>query len=519
MLLLSFALFSLSPITNADSLDYHVGVALHILETGSMPVTPEWFHSRLAGNGEVLNAIGFSVGAEQFGALLQFCGLLGITGMIYHAGSFINLKDTDDKINEAWRLLIVLVAISAPVLVFLVGSVKPQLLPIGMTTLALVFSIVLSKNNIDKKQSLTCFFFICILTMVASQAKVSFLLGGGLVGIFAVYLMVKKNLTFLAITLGIFAFVIIMLPPAIWKVVFFGGSLFESLFSPLPGGWYGTNEFESFLRDYSDSNIWFPFSLVFPARAGLLSTVIGGGVFLFIFIRINRHIVLKQMVLLSIVYLIFAIFLGPSTSRSYLEPYFWLLIVLAIQGMPALISNNIKWFKGGVVLQSVLTMAMCWYGISTFLLGSFSPHGRVSVMRNLANGYSLMRWVGDVLPANAVVLSSHRAIGASPRKAISLDWMKHAELDQIKSIPYLMRIKESKVTYLVITEQNYEASRYVKFYSQCLVGEAIKSPPLKSATRNPFNKKGNYTAWVIPFDSQLLPNCVLDNSGLYEIDT
>ena len=47
-------ILTLSPVVEGDSLDYHVGVALHILNTGSFPFAPEWFHSRLAGSGEAL---------------------------------------------------------------------------------------------------------------------------------------------------------------------------------------------------------------------------------------------------------------------------------------------------------------------------------------------------------------------------------------------------------------------------------------------------------------------------------
>ena len=66
-MLFGMGLLSLGPVTNADALDYHIGFAIALLNNGGVPITPEWFHGRLTGNGEVLNAMALSVGAEQFG--------------------------------------------------------------------------------------------------------------------------------------------------------------------------------------------------------------------------------------------------------------------------------------------------------------------------------------------------------------------------------------------------------------------------------------------------------------------
>ena len=70
LITVGLGLIAVGPVTDADSLDYHVGVALVLLNTGTFPFSPEWFSSRLAGSGEVLIALGLSIGAEQFGSLL-----------------------------------------------------------------------------------------------------------------------------------------------------------------------------------------------------------------------------------------------------------------------------------------------------------------------------------------------------------------------------------------------------------------------------------------------------------------
>ncbi len=82
-MLLGTLLLALGPVTNADALDYHMGAAIAILNNGGMPANPEWFHSRFAGNGEVLNALGLAVGAEQFGSLLQFASLMAVASLLW----------------------------------------------------------------------------------------------------------------------------------------------------------------------------------------------------------------------------------------------------------------------------------------------------------------------------------------------------------------------------------------------------------------------------------------------------
>jgi hypothetical protein len=41
ILIVGLGLLALAPVTDADSLDYHVGVALAVLNSGTFPVAPE----------------------------------------------------------------------------------------------------------------------------------------------------------------------------------------------------------------------------------------------------------------------------------------------------------------------------------------------------------------------------------------------------------------------------------------------------------------------------------------------
>lgn len=83
LMILGMGFLAMGPITHPDAADYHFGVPIAILNNGGIPVMPEWFFSRLAGNGEVLTALALSVGSEQFTSLLQYVSLLSIISIIF----------------------------------------------------------------------------------------------------------------------------------------------------------------------------------------------------------------------------------------------------------------------------------------------------------------------------------------------------------------------------------------------------------------------------------------------------
>jgi len=73
---------SLAPITSADSLAYHITIPIYILNHGSYSSDHLWFESITGGSGEIINLLGLSFGAEMFGSLVQYSGLLSIIGII-----------------------------------------------------------------------------------------------------------------------------------------------------------------------------------------------------------------------------------------------------------------------------------------------------------------------------------------------------------------------------------------------------------------------------------------------------
>jgi hypothetical protein len=504
-LISGYALLALGPVTSADSLDYHIGVPIEILNTGIIHGTPEWFHSRLSGNGEALNALGLAIGAEQFGPLLQFLGLVGIVALILNAENRKPGDNTGETNNLP--LLLSLVALSTPTLVFLVASAKHQLLPIAMTTLAMSMIIYPSRRNLTPNDSMRGFSLICLLVMVAAQAKLNYFLSGGIVGLIGLSIMISKKLIWQSISIGILTALVVFFPPAIIKSQMYGGSYIEALLTPFPGHWPGTEVFESIIRGAQINNITFPLSLIFPSGIGLISYVIGIGVFSLVLLKPGNDRWLWLVVVASILVFCITVALGAKSSRSYLEPYFWILIVISLQNTNKTYVKLKKYVRPIVLMQSLVALALCWYGVATLFPGALMYSWRDAAMSRSANGYVLMRWVDATLPSDAVLLTGHRSMALAPRRAVSLDWLNYLKVDNFDPSPYLDRIKEQNVTHLLVVGDSINYLRKGHMFSDCL-GDVVYGPGKGFiATRNPFNTGSSYRAWLVKFNSEKLPNC------------
>jgi len=503
-LLTSMGITSLAAITNADSLDYHIGVAISLLNNGFFPATPEWFTSRLAGSGEVLIALGLSVGAEQFGSLLQFVGVIAITGLLIKSelhGN--NPNDTYDP-----RPILAIAAVSAPVLLFMVSSPKPQFLQIAMTSLAAALIFYPSRRKLTGRAAISGYALICLLVMAASQTKFSFMLSGGVIGLFSFSVMMRRKLYAPAVLIGLFVAAFVLGPPILWKHYHFGGGLLDSLFMPFPGNWPGYDRFESFLRSWKESTLFFPLSLFFPAGINVISTVIGAGLLLALWLRPDRDPWVWGLVTLSLLVTLFGAILGQQSSRFFLEPYFWLLMAVSIS--PAIVKSGtpLSWVKWPVTAQAVVITGLWLFGLITLAPSAISQGMRDKIMNRSANGYTNMQWVDEVLPPNAVLLSNHRSVALAPRDVVSMDWSYFVRADSKEALPYLLRIKDRGVTHVLITGSP-TGSKLKECFGKLVAGPSYACV----ATRNPVNRGDPYPAWIYEFNSADLPDCAIGNGN------
>jgi hypothetical protein len=504
-MLLGMGLAALGPATNADSLDNHLGVAIDILNKGGVFATPEWFHARLTGNGEVLNAMTMSVGAEQFGSLLQYVSLLGIVGIILFARNIKN-DEFDAHTKSSVSDLIALAAFSAPVLLFLVSTSKPQMWPIAMTTFAFALVVHPSRHNLSRQNALVGFGLVCLLVMTASQAKFNYMLGGGVVGMLAISLMAKQQCFWASVGIALIAAALIFAPPVIWKAMAFNASLIDALIHPLPGHLPGTDAMIAGSQFNADtgSNFSFPLSILIPSNIGSFGAMLGVGWLVLIGFRPSRDLWLSSGICAAVIVVIANVILAPPAARMYLEPYFWMLFILVVQANGNSLSRY-GWLKWPIYGQAFLTTVACWYAVVLLFPGALSPVWRTHIMERSANGYEVMQWADKVLPQNAVLLTGHRSMALSPRDAVSFEWTFFVDMKAAESQIYIDILKLKKVSHVLVKGPVGYSSPLSNCFGKVLAGPLIT----RRATRNPFNLSPNYEAWILEFESARLPECAV----------
>lgn len=502
-MLLGMGLLALGPVTNADALDYHMGVAIAILNHGGMPVMPEWFIGRLSGNGEVLNAMALSVGAEQFGSLLQYVSLLGIVGMVLFAGRCAHAQPRAEQ--EAATDLIALAAFSVPVLLFLISAPKPQMWPIAMTTLAFMLVMHPARRDLSRCAALLGFALVCALVMTASQAKFNYLLGGGVVGLLALAAMVRHRLFWSSAGVGLGVATLVMAPPVLWKAMVFQAEWIDVLTNPLPGHLPGTEEFINLAKGASDmaSPLPFPLLMLIPTSLGAFSTLLGIGAVVLVGLRPGRDPWLWAGTIAALGMVLASAVLAPPSSRMYLEPYYWLMLIITLQpSREALI--KMRWVHWIVFGQAVALVVVAWFGALSTLPGALTPNWRASVMQRAANGYEVMLWADTLLPKNAVVLNEHRSMALMPRDSVAYDWSYFIDITAEESRLYLNRLKDRRVSHMLLIGSLDSSAPLATCFGKTLMGPGVGHV----ATRNPFNQGGEYEAWIVEFDSTRLPQCV-----------
>ena len=114
LILFLFFILSLSPPTDADSLDYHIGAPLEILRNNRLIFRDDWYHLYLMGYGEMINLLGLITGSKNFGQIINFISLINFFYVI-------NLLNTKNKRNIYFFLF------SLPLIIWFITSSKPQL--------------------------------------------------------------------------------------------------------------------------------------------------------------------------------------------------------------------------------------------------------------------------------------------------------------------------------------------------------------------------------------------------------
>jgi hypothetical protein len=503
LLLLGYFLISLTPITSADSLDYHSSTAIDILNYGTYPNQYYLFHSRTAGSGEILISLGFSLGAEQLGSLVQFSGLLSIVGLI------INFCKRY-KFNKNSKIFFVLLFLITPILVFLNSTNKPQLMPIALTSICFVLVFFQFKYlNKIKKKNYNNYFLVVVLLCESFLLKYSFILSCLIIGIYALFSIVNKKNYLSILIFSTLILLTIVGPYSLWKYIYFEKNIFYALFWALPQHLYG---YDSFMLSISNCGYsCFPVWVLWPRSFNEVTNFFGILFCFFVFLKINNT--RNLVALLSIIVYIYIGFnFGQSQPRFFFEPAIWFIFLLISS------SNFFKTkmfnylYKPLVRIQALFIITIIYFSIFSLLPGSLFNSSRDEVLNKNANGYTLIKWATKVLNTNDVILLTHRSISIPTIKSVPLFFINYLDTKDQRAIIYFEEIKKENPNYIVFTgEKEREEDKYKKIFNSCL-GEMtfIEKKIHRIATRNPFVKGNPEDAFIYRFHSENLPDCLAE---------
>ena len=465
---------ALGPPTDADSLDYHLGVPLDILRHHRAYPRPDWLFARLAGLGESLNLLGLAGGTDILGAALQFAGLVALLQAV---NTFAR--------NNRDRLLVSMLVVGCPVVVFLVLSQKPQMLPTAATTVAL-FLIAQRFQDIDRPTLLLS--FGCVLFAIA--CKYSFVATGAIVLAVGMLAARRAGLLLWAAGIGLVAYLIFFFPGNLQNWIFYGDPLSPLLEKFRAHGDPAVLRFcRGFHLNYFDSGttlVPFPLNLFIPASPGDLTAVLGVAPLLLILgLRRVKEVPARVLLGSALAAAPFSLLLSRIGARFLFEPYLWIVPLATFMAWNPLKS----WLARVTLAQTAFMAGLSLLGAVTLFPGALTASLRHRVMTDRACGYAEACWVNDILPAKAVVLTWNRSVALTPRPFLSRDTLVFSDLtnpverDKIKKMIKSFRVDTVVIPTLV--EKEFTEAKILGLSSENRIAGPQK---FVMATRNPWNR-------------------------------
>lgn len=473
---LCLVLAALGPPTDADSLDYHLGVPLDWLRHGGAYPRSDWLHARLAGLGEALNMLGLASGTDVLGALLQASGLFVVTATV--AGM---ARGADN------RVFAILITLTTPVLLSLVPTQKPQLLPVAASTLGLV--ILVSRADKPDLWALAVAFGSVAFSM---GCKYSFLITGGVVMFAGLAIAWRRNMLRVAMIVAMVALAVLVVPLMVRNTLFHGDPISPLLENIRAHPDPEVVAFAKHLRDRGGERslvrfLLLPFEFGATIAPGLVSTVLGLGVFALITIG-RLQTAGWWLVICSIVAMAPLLADGQLAARFFLEPYLW--IASAVVATEWTRSRGVL-FRA-LVLQAFLMACIAGYGAVSLFPGSLSVQLRDSVMRSAANNYAEARWLDKVLPADSIILTRMRSRALLPRPFVSYE----------SYLPGIASEYQREKLCKLIVHHGVTAAIFDPSLDN-LVIESVRNPRILAgpktfqiASRNPWNAGSKYSVQV-----------------------
>jgi hypothetical protein len=458
---------ALGPPTDADSLDYHLGLALEWLRHGGAYPRLDWYPSRLAGISESLNMLGLATGTDSLGAGLQF------GGMIAAAIALLACAPTPRDRLLAWLLVA-----TCPVIAFLVPNQKPQMLPTAGTTIAIVMAV----RRFDDFRSEDA---VLALTaaMFAVASKTTFVLSIGFVVVVCVAAGRKSRRTAFVLGTAVVTFAVLALPVLLRNLAFYGDPMSPLLerfrAHPNPELTFYASYLKTMAGELTLRNLLrLPFDVTITTSPANYTNMLGIGVLAFVpALRASGSTRLLLWAALGAA--VVSVLLGQLVARFFLEPFLWAGAAAVASGWT--VSKRL--LLRALTLQGALTAIVVLIGAASLFPGALTPGIRHAVLTRSAAGFTEAEWLDQVLPPDAVYLGVQHFYLFSPRPFVVCDPATSATGARADA-NMIELVVGSGVTHLVIDDPN---ETFDRFSRRC--GQPVTGPqPFRLATRNPFNR-------------------------------
>jgi len=454
-----FFIISLTAPTDADSLDYHLGIPVEILRTESLWFDINNIHFRMAGFGEMLNLLGVANGCAQLGAFIQMLALLWLL-MVY-----------TEAIPRTSKSYLFSTMLGIPILLFLVPGQKHQLTGIAATSLC--FYILCFQKGHFSKQVLLLWISTLLL---AVGIKYSFIISAAALLLYAL-LQAKnsKRLWLYGILLGL----LFTGPLFLYRYIHFGDPLSPLVEGLKPNPDPFIIQLGRFFHSFQDPGFGFPLGVFLPASLGSVSVTMGWcAVLLLLAFTLYKQD--GRECLVALLFIILTVSVGQKTARFFIEPYLWLLLPVLLH------LSQKKWGKYALRMANVqllLLLPVVLFSFYSLAPAILSNKLREKVLIRSSFGYAESKWLDEVLPAEARIATGLRSRAYLPTPFFPREYLylgtKRTEL----ALQTKQMIQTYGINYLVL-EKNEATEKLLTDYNAILYAGPKK---FNIATRNPFN--------------------------------
>ncbi len=500
-ILFFYFLLSSSPITDPDSLDYHVTIPLYQINFLSNPIDQYWLTSQLSGAGESLFLYALSIGGLNFSQNLQFFSLLFLILFI------LNFKNKKIKFSNEKKYHVSLCILIMPVFLFLVSTSKPQVFSLVTNFLALILSIMYLPR-LKKNHALICYSIIVTMLCCSTQFKFSFFLSSGIIFFLAFIEMIKKKHIIISLFISIFIASIIILPREIYEFLTLNSNFVYNFFNPVTDV-FSADNYNVSLKHGTGNSPLFPIWIFFPYPNLGDITYSLGITSLYFLLNINlRNKLNRKVFIISFIFIFIALLFAQPVGRFFIEPLLWLLFFSIFYFE---LKNNFitKYLNKILVIYSVIFLIFLSYYSLNLFKGNLNQNMYEKVLSKNADGYLLYKWANEVLPDNSVIISTHRSHAFFKHKVISYEFRLYPTSHTSDGFKYYLgHIINENPKYILYSSSEYNDKKDI--LKNCR-GKLLKFKKNVGHTsgRNPFFKKDYYDGYIFYLDKNKLKNCIL----------